>query len=104
MREVMPAHERFSCIQSRDCTGQIALGKLQAGKKHPIRSEGVDTLYLLRQLEALLSILLCGMEVIPLVEDTGEAKVRFTGKPLRRITDQLQDASVALGRQSELVV
>ena len=61
-------------------------------------------MYLLRQLQAVVPILRCGMEVVPLVEDTGEANIRFTGNRLRWITDQVQDAPVALGRQSELVV
>ncbi len=43
------------------------------------------------------------IQVIPLVADTGQAKICFAGSRPRRITCQLQDAPVALGRQRELV-
>ena len=102
--EVMLAHERFGLIQNSDRAGHIALGKLQAGEKHPTRSEGVDAVHLPRQLEALLPVLLGGLQVVPLVGDTGQAKMRFAGNRLRRITCQLQDAPVGLGRQRQLVV
>ena len=49
-------------------------------------------------------MLLSGLQVVPLVVDTGQAKMRFAGNRLRRITGQLQDALVGLGRQRELVV
>ena len=49
-------------------------------------------------------MLLGGIQVVPLVADTGQAKMRFAGNRLRRITCQLQGAPVGLGRQRELVV
>src|SRR2546428_4678111 len=101
--EAMPAHERFGLIQSSGCAGHISLGKFQAGDKHPVRSEGVDD-YLPRQLGTLLSVLPGGLQVIPFVEYTGQAKMRFASHQLRRITGQLQAAPVALGRQIQLVV
>ena len=59
--------------------------------------------YLPRQLEALLPVLLGGIQVVPFVEDTGQAKMRFAGNRQRLITCQLQDAPVGLGRQRQLV-
>ena len=69
--EAMPAHERFGLIQNSGRAGHISLGKFQTGEKHLIRSEGVDAFHLLRQLEALLPMLLGGIQIIPLVGYTG---------------------------------
>ena len=73
------------------------------GEQHPTGSGCVDAFHLHRQLEALLPVLFGGIQVIPLVADTGQAKIRFAGSRPRRITCQVQDAPVALGRQRELV-
>ena len=102
--EAMPAHERFGLIQNSGRAGHISLGKFQAGEQHLIRSEGVDAFHLSRQLEALLPMLLGGIQIIPLVSYTGQAKMRFAGNRLRRITCQSQDAPVGLSRQRRLVV
>jgi hypothetical protein len=69
--EAMPAHERFGLIQNSGRAGHISLGKFQTGEKHLIRSEGVDAFHLSRQLEALLPMLLSGIQIIPLVGYTG---------------------------------
>src|SRR5207302_11268892 len=58
----------------------------------------------LRQFGTLLSVLPGGHQVIPFVEYTGQAKMRFASHPLRRITGKLQAAPVALCRQIQLVV
>src|SRR5450755_1415990 len=84
--EAMSAHERFSLIQNRSSAGYISLNKLQTGEKHFIGSEGIDAFHLSRQLKAVLPVLLSGIQVVPLVVDTGQAKIRFTGHRLRRIT------------------
>src|SRR2546428_9326952 len=65
--EVMLAHELFGLIQNSDRARHISLGKPQAGEKHPIRSEGVDAIYLPRQLDALLPVPLGSIQVVPLV-------------------------------------
>src|SRR5437588_511373 len=80
-----------------------SLDKFQAGDKNPVRSEGIND-YLPRQLGTLLCVLFGGIQVIPLVVYTGQAKMRFASHPLWRITSQLQAAPVALGRQIQLVV
>ena len=45
-----------------------------------------------------------GIQVVPFVEDTGQAKMRFADNLKRLITRQLQDAPVGLGRLIELVI
>src|SRR5205807_1673435 len=86
---------------------------LSCSSAHPLastcRRHGKSTAsaadgYLPRQLGTLLSVLRGFLQVIPFVEDTGQAKMRFASHPLRRITGQLQAALVALGRQRQLVV
>src|SRR5207248_5383117 len=52
-----------------------------------------------RQLDALLPVLLSGIQVVPLVVYTGETKMRFASNPLRRITCQKEGSPVGLGRQ-----
>src|SRR6266480_466003 len=86
--EAMPAHVRFGLIQNSGRTGHISLGKFQAGDKHPVRSEGIND-YLPRQLGTLLCVLFGGIQVIPLVVYTGQAKMRFASHPLWRITSEL---------------
>jgi hypothetical protein len=72
-------------------------------EKYLTGNETVIVFYLPRQLDALLPVLLSGIQVIPFVEYTGQAKMRFAGARLQLITDQLQDAPVGLGCQIELV-
>jgi hypothetical protein len=55
-------------------------------------------------LDKLLPVLLRGIQIVPLVGYAGQAKTRLAGDRLRRITRQLQDASVALGGQRQPVV
>ena len=68
MHEVMLARERFGLSQNSGRAGHISLGKFQAGEKHLTGSEGVDAFHLPRQLEALLPVLLGGIQVVPFVE------------------------------------
>ena len=51
-----------------------------------------------RQLEALLPVLLGGLQVVPFVEYAGQTKMRFAFKRLRMITCQLQATPKGLGR------
>src|SRR3989440_8779241 len=44
------------------------------------------------------------IQVVPFVEDTGQAKMRFVDNLKRLIPCNLQDALVGLGRRIELVV
>ena len=46
-------------------------------------------LALLRQSEAPLPVLFSGIQVIPFVADTGQAKIRFTGGRQRVVAKQL---------------
>ncbi len=94
----MSAHERLGLIQSSGGAGHISLGQFQAGEQHPVRSQGVDE-YLPCELGTLLRVLRGFLQVIPFVEDTSQAEMRFASHPLRRITGQLQAAPVGLGRQ-----
>jgi hypothetical protein len=99
----MLAHELIGLGYEGGRAGGISLNKFQAGEKHPTESECVNTFHLPRQLDALLPVLLGGIQVIPFVEYPGQAKTRFAGNRLRLISKQLQAAPVALGRQKELV-
>ena len=76
----------------------------QAGEQHPPGSDRVDAFHLPRQLDASTPVLISGLEVVPLVGDPGQAKVRLGGNRLRRITCQDEDSPVGLGRQRQLVV
>ena len=69
--EVMSTHELFGLIQNSGCARHISLGKLQVGEKHPTRSERDDTFRLPRQFDALLPVLLGGIQVVPLVVYSG---------------------------------
>ena len=102
--KVMLAGKRFGFSQSSDRARHVSLSKLQASQKHTIRSESVNTLNLLGQLSALLSILLGGIQIVPLVMQKSQTKKRFTGNQLRRITGHPQDTLKGFCCQGELVV
>ena len=70
----MPPRELFGLIQDRDCAGHIPTGKPQAGDKHSVRNEGVDTFYLPRQLQALLRVQLGSIQIVPFVVDTRQPR------------------------------
>src|SRR5258708_27359635 len=90
--------------QQSSRAGDISLGQLQAGKQHLTENEAVNhSLILPRQVEALSPVLLSSLQVVPFVEYTGQAKMRFVDNLKRLITCQLQDAPVGLGGQRELV-
>src|SRR5215212_2134594 len=55
-------------------------------------------------MEALSPVLLGGLQVVPLVEYTGQAKMHFADDLEWLITRQLQDAPVGLRRRVELVI
>ena len=63
-----------------------------------------SAIHLARQLDPLLPVPLRGLQVVPFVGDTRQAKMRFGGKPPRRIAYQLQDPLVGLLRQQQLGV
>ena len=56
-----------------------------------------------RQLQALLPVLLGGIQVVPFVEDAGQAKIRAVVNRPRLITEQLQGTPIGFGRRIELV-
>ena len=82
----MPAHVRFRLMQNSDRAGHIAPGQFHTGEKHLAGSEGVETFRLPRQEDALLPMLFGGIQVVPLVVDTGQAKMRFASNRPRRLT------------------
>ncbi len=55
-------------------------------------------------MDALLPVLLGGLQVVPCVAETGQTKMRFDCGRLRQIACQVQDAPVGLGCQSKLGV
>ena len=56
-----------------------------------------------RQLQALLPVLLSGLQVVPFVEYAGQTKMRFVFKRLRMITCQLQATPKGLGRLIKVI-
>ena len=103
--KVLLARGLIGLRQHSGRAGHISLGQFQAGEKHLTDNESVNHAIILpRQVEALLPVLLGGLQVVPFVEHTGQAKMRFADNLQRLITCQLQDAPVGLGRQVELVV
>ena len=55
-------------------------------------------------MDALLPVLLGGLQVVPFVAEAGQAQMRFAGRRLRQIACQVQDALVGLDCQIQLVV
>ena len=55
-------------------------------------------------MQALAPVLLRSLQVVPFVQDAGQAQMRFVDNLKRLITRPLQHTSVGLGRQIELVV
>jgi len=56
------------------------------------------------QVDALLAVLLSGSHVVPFIENAGQTKIGFTGNRTWWLTDQLQDAPVALDRLMEPII
>ena len=48
-------------------------------------------------------LMLSGFQVIPFIENTGQARMRFAGPWKRRIASQRENAAIGLGGQMELV-
>jgi hypothetical protein len=104
MHKVVLAHGLTDLGQRSGRTGHISLDEFQTGQKHLTENESVNNVLILsRQLEALLSVLLGGIQVVPFVEYAGQAEMCFAGIRQRLITSQLDTAPVGLGRQIELV-
>ena len=80
MHEVLLARGpiRLSEQSGRAC--RISLGQFQAGKQHLTGNDSVGVLYLLPQVEGLLPVRQSSIQVVPFVEDTGQAKMRFAGR------------------------
>jgi hypothetical protein len=85
-QEFMQPREVFGLSQYRDSAWHIFLSEPEAGDKHCIRHEGVDAFYLPSQVEAMLPVLLGRIQVVPLVVNPSQAKMRFGGNRPRRVT------------------
>ena len=104
LREALLVRGLTGLRQHGGCACHIALGQFQTGKKHLTRNESVNTALILpRQVEALSPMLLGGLQVVPLIEYTGQAKMCFVDHRPRHITCQLQDAMVGRSRPMELI-
>ena len=104
MHEVMLARGLLGLRQHGGRAGHIAPGQFQAGQKHFADNESVNRAIILpRQLQALLPVLLSGIQIVPFVADAGQAKILFAGIRRSLITKQLQGAPVGLGRLIKLV-
>ena len=94
-----------SCANISRCASHIAPGQFQAGEEHFADNESVNHAVILpRQLQALLRVLLSGIQVVPFVANTGQTKIRFSGIRQRLITHQLQHTLISFGRPIELVL
>src|SRR5919108_477296 len=77
----------------------ISLRKFQAGKKYFTDNKSVNNLLILPcEAKGLLPMLFGGIQLIPFIEYTGQAKMCFVDNLLRLIAYPLQDALVGLGR------
>ncbi len=105
MHKVMLAHRLLYLHQKSRGAVHISLCQFQTGKKDLTQNESVNDLFILtRQLEALLAVLSGGIQIVPFVEDTCQAEMRFMDNLLRLITCPLQDAPIGLDRRIKLVV
>ncbi len=92
LHEVMLAHGLLGLRQHGGRAGHIAPGQFQAGQEHLADNESVNHAVILpRQLQALLSVLLSGIQIVPFVEYAGQAKIRFAGIRRSLIAKQLQE-------------
>ncbi len=90
MYKVLPVGGLAGLSQKRGRAGHISLSQFQAGKKHLTDNEPVyHAIILPRQVEALSPVLLGGLEIVPFVEYTGQAKMRFVDDLQRLIACQL---------------
>jgi hypothetical protein len=77
MGKGMVAHERFGLIQHSDCAGHSPAASFRRASNIPVDA-GVSALSICGASSALCRpCCLRGLEVVPLVEDTGQAKIRF---------------------------
>src|SRR5262249_48870535 len=104
MREALLARGLTGLSEHGGCAWHITACQFQTGKKHLTRNESVNTALILpRQVEALSPMLLGDLKVVPFIEYTGQANMRFVDHRLRHITCQLQDALVGRSRPMELI-
>jgi len=76
-RKAMLAHRLAGLIQNSGRTSHISLGEFQAGEECFTDDGLITHLLLSRQLHALLPVTLSSVQVVPLVEYTGQAEIRF---------------------------
>ena len=75
MHEVVLAHGLLGLRQHGGRAGHISPGQLQAGQEHLADDGSVDRADILpRQWKALLPVLFGGIQVVPFVEDAGQAQ------------------------------
>src|SRR6516162_8331224 len=73
--KVLLAHGLSGLCEQSDRAIHISLGQFQAGEKHLTEHEAVKhAIKLPRQVQALSPMLLSSIQVVPLVEDTSQAK------------------------------
>jgi hypothetical protein len=80
MDEVLLARRLSGLSEQSGRIVYIALGQVQAGKKHLTEHESINTsIKLPSQVKALLTVLLGSIQIVPFVVDPGQTKMRFAG-------------------------
>src|SRR5205823_867228 len=98
IHKVLLASGLIGLSQKSGRAGDISLGQFQVGKKHLTANKSVNhSFILLRQMETLSPVRESCLQVIPFVEDTCQAKIRFADNLKRLVTCQLEDALIGLG-------
>ena len=103
IHEIMLACGLISLGEDSGRASHVSLREHQPGKKHFTENGSVSVYYLPRQRDAQLRVLFGSILVVPLVEYASQAEMRIAGRWGRRITSQLQGASVGLNCQREVV-
>ena len=93
-QEPVLARVRLGLVQDGRRAGHVTCGKPEARNEYRVRNERVRAVHLARHFGTLTRVFFCGAQIVPLVADARQAKVRLACHPARRIANQFQDAFV----------